>query len=71
MTDQTGNADALLTADQVAEWLQVAVGTVQQWAKAGRIPVVKVGALNRFRRSDIEAWIEQRTRASEPAKASA
>jgi len=68
MTDAKGNADPLLTAEQVAEWLQVSEGTVNQWAKLGKLPVVKVGVLNRFRRPEIEEWLQKNSRAvEEPA----
>jgi excisionase family DNA binding protein len=57
--------DALMTAEEVAEHLRVSEGTINQWVKAGRIPVVKVGKLNRFRRSDIEAWVESNSKPAE------
>lgn len=48
----------LMTAAEVAELLQVEEGTVKQWVKAKRIPVVRLSErLYRFRRSDIEAWL--------------
>lgn len=57
MTESSGNTmDALWTDEQVAAYLQVSVGTVQKWAKQGRIPVRKAGVLNRFDRREIEAW---------------
>lgn len=48
--------ESLWTDEQVAAYLQVSVGTVQKWAKQGRIPVRKAGVLNRFDRREIEAW---------------
>ena len=60
--------DQLLTTVEVATYLQVSKGTVSQWVKTGKIPVTKVGALNRFRRSDIDAWLKDSSRpATEPA----
>lgn len=66
MTD--GSATTLWTAAEVAERLQVAEGTVNQWVKLGKIPVVKVGSLNRFRPADIEAWIAERARPASDAE---
>lgn len=63
----SNHAEPLMTAEQVAERLSVSEGTVNQWVKSGRIPVVKVGKLNRFRREDIETWIDERARESSPA----
>ena len=59
MGDQPSNG--LWTAEEVAEYLQVSGGTINQWVKAGRIPVVKVGKLNRFRREDIDSWLGENT----------
>jgi excisionase family DNA binding protein len=57
--------DQLWTAEEVATLLQVSEGTVNQWVKSGRIPVVKVGRLNRFNRADIEAWLDENKRSAE------
>lgn len=64
MENQTGNEIVgLWTAEDVAARLSISEGTVKQWVKAGRLPVVKVGRLNRFRPADIEEWIEARAEA--------
>lgn len=57
MADETSNAEPLWTAEEVADYLRVAETTVSQWAKIGRIPVVKVGTLNRFKKSEIDRWL--------------
>ncbi len=67
MDSATGNSEPLLTSVQVADWLQVKESTVNQWAKVGKLPVVKVGILNRFRRSEIEAWLASNSRPAEVA----
>jgi excisionase family DNA binding protein len=56
--------DAFLTTEEVLEYLQVNLRTVYRLIKAGRIPAVRVGRQWRFRRRDIDAWLEtQRPRA--------
>ena len=55
----------LLTTAEVAAYLQVSRGTVSQWVKTGKIPVTKVGALNRFRQADIDAWLKESSRPAE------
>lgn len=59
--------EPLLTADQVAAFLQVDRATVYRWAGAPHgLPVVELpGRVRRFRRADLEAFLEQRLRASE------
>jgi excisionase family DNA binding protein len=51
------NAGALLTAQEVAQLLQVPVSWVYAEARAGRIPHVTLGRYRRFRREAIEDWI--------------
>ena len=53
MTDET-----FLTTEEVLEYLQVNLRTVYRLVKAGKLPAVRVGRQWRFRRSDIDAWLE-------------
>ena len=60
--------DAFLTTEEVLDYLQVNLRTVYRLIKAGRIPAVRVGRQWRFRKRDLDAWLEaQRTRAGLPA----
>jgi excisionase family DNA binding protein len=55
--------DAFLTTEEVLEYLHVNLRTVYRLIKAGKIPAVRVGRQWRFRKGDIDAWLEsQRTR---------
>lgn len=67
MADDSGNTDPLWEAAEVAEYLKIAESTVSQWAKIGKLPVVKVGSLNRFRKSDIDAWLASNAKPVEGA----
>ena len=53
----------LLTAQQVAELLNVKYQTLAYWRSSGRhdLPFVKVGASIRYRKADIEKWLADRT----------
>ncbi len=51
--------ESYLTAEEVSAWLRVGKETVYRMAKAGRIPAVRVGSLWRFRKSDINAWLQE------------
>ena len=61
--------ETFLTTEEVLEYLQVNLRTVYRLIKAGKIPAVRVGRQWRFRKRDIDAWLEtQRTRqVSRPA----
>jgi two-component system, chemotaxis family, chemotaxis protein CheY len=70
--------ETFLTTEEVLEYLQVNLRTVYRLIKAGKIPAVRVGRQWRFRKSDIDAWLDsQQTRpvrvpppaAAEPASA--
>jgi excisionase family DNA binding protein len=50
--------DGFLTTEEVLEYLQVNLRTVYRLIKAGKIPAVRVGRQWRFRKRDIDAWLE-------------
>ena len=55
--------EAFLTTEEVLDYLQVNLRTVYRLIKAGKIPAVRVGRQWRFRKRDIDAWLEsQRVR---------
>jgi excisionase family DNA binding protein len=59
--------EGFLTTEEVLEYLQVNLRTVYRLIKAGKIPAVRVGRQWRFRKRDIDAWLEsQRSRAVRP-----
>lgn len=67
------NDEIFLTTEEVLEYLQVNLRTVYRLIKAGKIPAVRVGRQWRFRKRDIDAWLDtQRPRSGgSPATASA
>ena len=50
--------ETLLNVQQVADYLQLNLSTVYQWAQQGRLPAIKMGSRWRFRSSDLEAWLD-------------
>lgn len=57
--------ESFLTTEEVLEYLQVNLRTVYRLIKAGKIPAVRVGRQWRFRKRDIDAWLEsQRPRSA-------
>jgi excisionase family DNA binding protein len=64
--------EGFLTTEEVLEYLQVNLRTVYRLIKAGKIPAVRVGRQWRFRKRDIDVWLEsQRPRNLRPAAAAA
>ena len=58
------NPNELLTDEQTAELIGgITTQTLSVWRCTGRynLPFVKVGRLVRYKRADVEQWIESRT----------
>jgi excisionase family DNA binding protein len=53
-----GREEGFLTTEAVLDYLQVNLRTVYRLIKAGKIPAVRVGRQWRFRKRDIDAWLE-------------
>ncbi len=65
------NDEIFLTTEEVLEYLQVNLRTVYRLIKAGKIPAVRVGRQWRFRKRDIDAWLDtQRPRGDRGPSAS-
>jgi excisionase family DNA binding protein len=50
--------ETFLTTEEVLEYLQINLRTVYRLIKAGKIPAVRVGRQWRFRKRDIDAWLD-------------
>ena len=60
--------EIFLTTEEVLEYLQVNLRTIYRLIKAGKIPAVRVGRQWRFRKRDIDAWLDaQRARGDRAA----
>ena len=53
---------SLLTIDEAAKLLRVKRSTLYSWVHRRQIPFQKVGSLVRFRKDDLEAWLESQRR---------
>jgi excisionase family DNA binding protein len=65
------NDETFLTTEEVLEYLQVNLRTVYRLIKAGKIPAVRVGRQWRFRKRDIDAWLDAQRPRGERAEATA
>lgn len=62
----TDMGDQLMTTEEVSAYLTVPVTTIYQWRTRGSGPrAVRVGRHLRFRRSEVDAWVE---RHADPAR---
>ena len=51
----------LLTAQEVADRLQLKLSTIRNWTHIDYIPYIKLRAAVRYRWSDIEEWMDKRS----------
>ncbi|MDR2602615.1 MAG: PTS sugar transporter subunit IIA [Spirochaetaceae bacterium] len=50
----------ILTLEEVASYLRLSERTVYEWAQHGEIPAGKLGAVWRFKKSEIEKWVNEK-----------
>jgi nitrogen PTS system EIIA component len=50
----------ILTLEEVAEYLRVSERTVYDWANKSEIPCGKLGTTWRFKRSEVEKWVDSK-----------
>ena len=56
--------DDILTIEEVARYLRVSERTVYDWAQKGEIPSGKIGTVWRFKKAEIEKWVNDRLSSS-------
>ncbi len=52
--------EQLMSVKDVAQYLQVDMSTIYLWSQRGQMPAMKVGRMWRYRRAEIDAWLNQR-----------
>lgn len=54
------NMDKWLTLEQIAEYLQMSTSSIYKMAQTGKIPSYKVGRQWRFKKEEIDSWVEKK-----------
>ncbi|MDR2499725.1 MAG: PTS sugar transporter subunit IIA [Treponema sp.] len=52
--------DAILTIEDVAKYLRISERTIYDWAQKGELPAGKIGTVWRFKKTEIEKWVNDR-----------
>ncbi len=52
--------EKLMSAKELSEYLDIELRTLYRYISGGEIPAIKMGKQWRFRRVDIENWLEER-----------
>jgi len=55
------NVDKLITPNELAEFLQISKSSVYLLAETRKIPFCKIGGSLRFRKNDIDEYIQKST----------
>ena len=50
----------LMTIEEVAEYLRVKKRTIYEWVKNGKIPAIKAVGQWRFKKDQIDSWLESK-----------
>jgi len=58
------STSAFLTTEEVLSCLKVNPRTIYRLIKSGELPAVRIGRQWRFRRSDLDSWIDRQRTAS-------
>jgi len=62
--------DSILTIEEVAKYIKISERTIYDWAQKGDIPAGKLGNVWRFRKSEIDQWVNDKlksTKTKDPA----
>jgi excisionase family DNA binding protein len=57
--------DNLMTLAEVAAYLRLSKDTVYRMASGGRLPASKVGSQWRFRKGDVDQWLDKNKNVSQ------
>jgi excisionase family DNA binding protein len=65
MDDERLSDGEIMTLQEVAAYLKLAERTVYLYAQRGQLPGIKIGSAWRFRRTDLDAWLDEQRRLTE------
>ena len=54
--------DEIMTVKELAEYLKIAEKTAYRFAAEGKVPGFKVGSAWRFKKKEVDKWIEKQSR---------
>ena len=60
-------ADDVMTIDELAAYLKLSKSSLYQFARAGKVPGVKIGQQWRFQKIAIDEWMRTGTMPPQPA----
>ena len=55
----TADKQAFLTTEEVLAYLKITPRTIYRLIRSGELPAVRIGRQWRFRRTDLDQWVER------------
>jgi excisionase family DNA binding protein len=55
----TADKQAFLTTEEVLAYLKITPRTIYRLIRSGELPAVRIGRQWRFRRTDLDEWVER------------
>jgi PTS system nitrogen regulatory IIA component len=52
--------EPLMGVREIAEYLNVHISSIYMWSQKGQMPAIKMGSMWRYRRSEIDEWLNER-----------
>ena len=59
--DATSDMQAFLTTEEVLAYLKTTPRTIYRLIRSGELPAVRIGRQWRFKRADLDQWVERHT----------
>jgi excisionase family DNA binding protein len=60
--------EEILTLQELSAYLKITEKTLYGYAQKGKIPGIKIGSAWRFRKSDIDGWLEEQRQLTESSR---
>ena len=57
--------DEIMTLQEVSDYLKIAEKTLYGYVQKGIVPGIKIGSAWRFRKSDIDGWLDDQRKLTE------
>ena len=65
-SDESG-FQAFLTTEEVLAYLRITPRTIYRLIRSGELPALRIGRQWRFRRTDLDAWLERQRAFAAPS----
>ena len=65
VSEEIKKQKGLMGTKETSEFLGIKKQTLYEWITQRKIPFIKVGRLTKFRKTDLESWLDKRAKEEE------